>query len=47
MNRTNRRISTLKVGEIVLCKVDDTRMSMWMEFICVTTGMESLKIQLF
>ena len=40
-------MSTLKIGETVLCRADAIRMSMWMGSTCAATGEESLKILLF
>ena len=40
-------MSTSRTGEIVPCKVDGTRMSMWMASTCAATGAESTKMLLF
>ena len=42
-----KRMSTLRIGGTVLCKVGGIRMSMWMGFIYAATGSENLKMWLF
>ena len=39
-----RPMFTLKIGEIVICKVGVIRMSMWMGSICAETGAGSMKM---